>query len=121
MYITITDMAGEKRIDLACPIENVQYQIKEPLNILLITNEEKLLPKRKFTGRELRRFVERKVITTRLDTKKNVVKTDKLVDVTEMVLSLDELDNTANLKNERLISILLRYYVTDSEDFTSWI
>ena len=58
MYITITDVVGEKRrIDLAYLIQNldsskevanvsmfsdnIQYQIKEPLKVMLITNEEK--------------------------------------------------------------------------------
>ena len=73
MYITVTDVVDEKRIDLVYPIwgkeiavismfsDNIQYQIKESLNILLIMNEENLLPKRKFTGRELSMFVGRKV------------------------------------------------------------
>ena len=64
---------GEKRIDLAYPIwgkevtvvsmfsDNIQYQIRKSLNLLLIMNEEKLLPKRKFMGRELSMFVGRKV------------------------------------------------------------
>ena len=73
MYITVTDVVDEKRIDLVYPIwgkevavismfsDNIQYQIRESLNILLIMNEEKLLPKRKFMGRELSMFVGRKV------------------------------------------------------------
>ena len=60
MYIMITDIVGAKRIDLAYPIwnldsskeviiismfnDNVLYQIKEPLEILLIRNEERQLP-----------------------------------------------------------------------------
>ena len=71
MYITITDVMGGKRIDLAYPIwgrevaivsmfsDNIQYQIQEPLNVLLITSKEKLLLKEKFTGRELSAFVGR--------------------------------------------------------------
>ena len=57
MYITTTDIVGEKRIDLAYLIQNsdsskevgvvsmfsnnVQYQVKEPLKVLLIMNEER--------------------------------------------------------------------------------
>ena len=129
MYITITDIIGEKRINLAYPIwgkevaivsmfsDNIQYQINEPLNILLITNEEKLLPKGKFTGRELSKLVGRKVVNTPLDTNENIVKTDKLAGVMEIVISLDKVDNTDNLENRRLSNVLLRYYVTDSEEF----
>ena len=127
MYITITDILGEKRIELAYPIQdkdvaiisifsnNIQYQIKQPLKVLLIMNKEKQWPKEVFTGRELNGFVGRKVITTSLDTKENVLKTNKLAGITEMVISLDKLDNTENLENRRLGRVLLRYYVTGSE------
>ena len=37
-----------------------------------------------------------------------------------MVISLDELDNTDNLEDGRLSNVLLRYYVTDSEEFTRY-
>ena len=68
MYITITDIIGEKRIDLAYPVQgkdvavismlsdNVQYWIREPVKVLLITKEtkeEKKLLTGTFTGREL--------------------------------------------------------------------
>ena len=38
----------------------------------------------------------------------------------DMVISLDELDNTNNLENGRLSNVLLRYYVIDSEEFTTY-
>ena len=55
MYITITDILGKKRIDLAYPIQgkeaavvsmfsdNVQYWLKEPMKILLKTGKEMTL------------------------------------------------------------------------------
>ena len=102
MYIAITDIVGEKRINLASPIRgkeiavvsmfiNVQYQIREPMNVLLIMKEEKQLPKGMFTGRELSMFAGRKVIASPLDTNENIVKTDKLAGIMEMVISLNEL------------------------------
>ena len=51
MYITVTDVVDEKRIDLVYLIwgkevavismlsDNIQYQMRESLNILLIMNE----------------------------------------------------------------------------------
>ena len=51
MYVTINSIIGEKRIDLAYPIQgkdvaivsmfsdNIQFQIKKLMNILLITNK----------------------------------------------------------------------------------
>ena len=89
---------------------NIQYQIKESLEVLLITNEEKQLPKGVFIGSQFNAFVGRKVITTSLDTKENILKTNKLVGITEIVISLEELDNTENLESGRLSRIL--HYVT---------
>ena len=135
MYITITDIVGEKkRIDLAYPIrnldlskevtilsmlsDNVQYQIRKPLK--LITNKEKQLLEEVFTDWELNASVGRKLTATTLDGNDNVIKTDKLACVMEMVLSLDELNNTDNLEDGRLSNTLLRYHVTSSEEFTSF-
>ena len=97
---------------------NVQYWIREPLKVLLITNEEKQLLKGMFMHKELSVFIGRKVITTLLDTNENVIKADKLACITEMVLSLDELDNTDNLEDGNLSNILLRYHMTGCEEFT---
>ena len=86
MYITVTNVMDDKRIDFAYLIQgkkvavismfsdNIQYQKREPLNLLLITNEEKLLLKGEFMGRELSTFVGTKVITTPLDTNETLLK-----------------------------------------------
>ena len=47
-----------------------------------------------------------------------VVKTNKLKGITEMILNLDELDNTDNLEDGRPNNVLLTYHVTADEDFT---
>ena len=39
--------------------------------------------------------------------------------ITEMILNLDELDNSDNLKDGRPSNKLLAYHVTSNEDFTS--
>ena len=132
MHITITDIVGEKRIYLAHPIkgkevaivtvfsDNVQYQIWEPMNVLLITNEEKRLPKGTFTGRELSAFVGSNLITTPLDTIENIVKMDKLAGITEIVISVNELNNSDNLEDGKPCNILLRRHMTSSEEFTNF-
>ena len=98
--------------------DNIQYWIKKPVKAMLIMNEGKELQKETFMGRELNAFVGRKMITTLLDTNKNVVKTEKLACVTKIVLSLDELDNTDNLEDGNLSNVQLRYHLTGSEEFT---
>ena len=86
----------------------------------MMINKENLLPKGKFMGLELSAFVGSKVITTSLDTNKNLVKTDKLARVTEVVLRLDELDNTDTLEDGNLSNVLLRHHVTAYGGFKSF-
>ena len=100
--------------------DKVQYQIREPLEALLTMNGERQLPEGVLMDRELNASIGRKLITTPLDANDNIVKTDKLVCVTEMVLSLDKLDNTDSLEDGRLSNILLKYYVTGSEEFINF-
>ena len=100
MYITISDIVGEKRIDLAYLIQgkkvavismfsdNVEGWIRKPFKVLLITNEEKMLSEGVFKDKKLNLSVRTKVITA-LGADENVIKTNKLVGVTEVVLSLD--------------------------------
>ena len=96
MYIMIIDIVVEKGIDLTYPIwgkevamfsNNIQYQIREFLKVLLITNEEKQLLKGTFMDRELDASIGRKLITTPLNANDNITKMDKLACITEVVLS----------------------------------
>ena len=57
------------------------------------------------------------MIITPLVAKANITKAGNLACVTEMALSLDELDNTDNLEDGRLSNTLLTYHVTVSEEF----
>ena len=47
-----------------------------------------------------------------------VTKTNKLKGITEMIINLDELNNSINLKDGRPSNELLTYHVTDDKDFT---
>ena len=114
MYITINDVIGEKRIDLSYPIyprkeaavismisNNTQYEIKEPLDLKLMGNDEKQIPNGTYTMRELSAFVERKMILINLNRDSRVIKTEKFTKITDMIFNLDELDNSDNLENGR--------------------
>ena len=101
--------------------DNIQNQIKEPLKVLLIMNEERQLLEGVFMDRELNASIGRKLITAPLNANDNIIKMDKIVCVTEVVLSLDKLYNTdKNLEDGRLSNVLFRYHVTSSEEFTSF-
>ena len=49
-----------------------------------------------------------------------VTKTNKLKGITEMIINLDEVDNTNNLEDGKPSNSLLTYHVTSKEDFTSF-
>ena len=47
-----------------------------------------------------------------------VIKINKLKGITEMIISLDELNNSNNLEDGHPSNTLFTYHVTDDKDFT---
>ena len=133
MYITINDVIGKKTIDLDFPIYlrpaeiavismfsvNVQYEIPKQLTVDLgVGNAKKL--QGIYSGRELIELLEGKFELTEFEKDSRVKKINKLSGITEMNLSLDELNNTENLTNGKPSNSLLNYYVINSANFTSF-
>ena len=134
MYITINDIKGEKTIDLSYPIrnfgsskeisvismlsENTQYEMKKPLKLKLVDGSEKEVLNKTFMSRVLNAFVEGKDIVSDLDNDPQIIKTNKLAKVTNMIFKLDELDNTNNLEEGKPSNTLFMNYMPGSEDFT---
>ena len=134
MYITINDIEGDKMIDLSYPIrnfgsskeiavvslfsKNVQHWVTgDNLKFELKTGKKVLLLKgMMYTDEELNAMIGLEYKSTMLrnnyTTKKN-----KLRDVAEMVISLNELDNSDNLEDGRPSSTLFTYYAIDPKDF----
>ena len=134
MYITINDVIGEKTIDLSYPIrnfgsskeiavismlsENTQYEMTKPLKLKLVDGSEKEVLSKTYTSRELNAFVEGKHIISNLDNDPQIIKTNKLANITNMSLKLDEIDNTNNLEDGHPSNTLFMYYMPGSEEFT---
>ena len=132
MYITINDVKGEKRIDLSYSIhsdkeiavirmlsDNVKYEILKLHSVIdPISYTKKMIPKGAYAGRELISMLEGMVELNQFEIDDQVTKTNKLKGITEITLSLDELNNSVNLKDGRPSNSLLTYYVTDDKDFT---
>ena len=135
MYITINNIKGEKRIDLSYSIQNfdsdkeisvirtlsdnVKYEILKLRSVMdPISDTEKMIPKGAYAGRELISMLEGMVELNQFEVDDQVTKTNKLKGITEITLSLDELNNSNNLKDGRPSNSLLTYYVTDDKDFT---
>ena len=134
MYITVNDIIGSKRIDLSYSIhsgkevavirmlsDNVQYQILKLRSVMdPISDRKKMIPSRTNAGRELLSMLEGTVELNKFPVDDQVIKKNKLKGITEMILNLNELDNSDNLKDRRLSNELLIYHVTSNEDFTSF-
>ena len=132
MYIMINDIKGEKRYDLSYSInsnkeiavvslfsDNIQYKILK-LRSVMDSDSKKLIPSETYASRELLSMLEGMVELNKFLVDDQVIKKNKLKGITEMIINLDELDNTVNLEDGRPSNALLTYHVTSNEDFTSF-
>ena len=130
MYITINGIKGEKRIDLSYSIDsdkeiaviimlsdNIQYKVLK-LRSVMDSKSKKLIPSGTYASRELLSMPEGMVELDKFLVHDQVTKTNKLKGITEMIINLDELNNSVNLKDERPSSTLFTYHMTDDKDFT---
>ena len=135
MSITINNIKGEKRIDLSYSIQNfdsdkeiavirmlsdnVKYEMLKLRSVMdPISDAKKMIPKGAYAGRELISMLEGIVELNQFEVDDQVTETNKLKGITEMIINLDELNNSVNRKDGRPINELLTYHVTSNEDFT---
>ena len=83
-----------------------------------ISNTKKMIPSGTYAGRELLSMLERMVRLNQFEVDDQVIKKNMLKGIMEMIINLDELNNSDNLKDERPSNDLLTYHVTDGKDFT---
>ena len=83
-----------------------------------ISNTKKTIPCGTYAGRQLLSIVEGMVELNQFEVDDQVIKTNKLKGITAMIINLDELNNSVNLKDGRPSNELLTYHVTDDKDFT---
>ena len=69
---------------------------------------------------ELSTFVGRNLLINPMDASENIIKMNKLAGITEMLVSLNELNNSDNLEDGKPSNVLLRYYMTSSEEFMNF-
>ena len=131
----INNTKGEKRIDLSYSIQNfesgkeiavirmlsdnVKYEILKLREVMdPISDTKKTILSGTYAGRELLSIVEGMVKLNQFEVDDQVIKTNKLKGITEMIINLDELNNSVNLKDGRPSNTLFTYHVTDDKDFT---
>ena len=127
MYITINDIISENRIDLSYPIkgkdiavvsmfsDNVQYWLQGSIEVLLKTSKKIVLNKGIYTDKEPNSLIGMELKSQMLDSRNDVLRTNKLEKVTKMVISSNELDNSNILKDRKPSNTLFTYYVTGPE------
>ena len=135
MYITINNIKGEKRIDLSYSFQNfdsgkeiavirvlsdnVKYEILKLRAVMDPISDAKItIPGGTYASRQLLSIVEGIVELNQFEIDDQETKTNKLKGITEMIINLDELNNSINLKDGRPSNELLTYHVTDDKDFT---
>ena len=82
-----------------------------------ISDTKKRIPSRIYSFRELLSMLDGMVELNKFPVDDQVIKKNKLKGITEMILNLNELDNSDNLKDRRPSNELLTYHVTDDKDF----
>ena len=77
-----------------------------------------MIPSGTYAGRELISMLEGIIELNQFVVDDQVIKKNKLKGITEMIINLNELNNSDNLKDGRPSNELLTYHVTDDKDFT---
>ena len=131
MYITINDVKGEKTIDLSYPIHskkeiavdsmhisNSQIFLYRAIEFFLKTGKKIVLNKGVYTDKELNSLIGLELKSQMLDSRNDIQRTNKLVNGTKIIISLNELNNSDNLEDGKPSNTLFTYFVTSPEYFT---
>ena len=120
MHRTLRSLTVFAIILMECVLsDNVKYEILKLREVMdPISNTKKTIPSGTYAGRQLLSIVEGIIELNRFEIDDQVTKMNKLKGIREMIINLDELNNSVNLKDGRPSNKLLTYYVTDDKDFT---
>ena len=77
-----------------------------------------VLNKGAYMDKELNSLIGTELKSQMLDSHNDILRTNKLVNGIKISISLNELDNSNNLKDGQPSNILFTYYVTSSEHYT---
>ena len=134
MYITINDVIGEKMIDLSYPIHSTAGRGKEiavvsmrssnsqilshrSIEVLSLTGKKIVLNKAVYMDKELNSLIGTELKSQMLDSRNDILRTNKLVNGTKISISLNELNNSDNLEDGKPSNTLFTYHMTSSEHY----
>ena len=82
--------------------DNVKYEILNLRSVMdTISDAKKTIPRGTYAGRQLLSIVEGIIELKQFEVDDQVTKTNKVKGITEMIINLDELNNSVNLKDGR--------------------
>ena len=94
---------------------NSQILLHRSIEVLLNTGKKIVLNKGVYMDKELNSLIGMELKSQMLDSRNDILRTNKLEGITKMIISLNELDNSDNLEDGRPSNALFTYYVTSSE------
>ena len=102
--------------------DNIQYEVEKAFSFIAPDSpgDRVLISSKTYAGRELIHLLGGVNGLTDFANNDRVKKKNKLSSITEMILNLDELNNSNNLEDGRPSNILLTYHVDAHKDFTSF-
>ena len=131
MYIMINDIKGEKTIDLSYSIHskkeiavvsmhiiNSQILLHRSIEVLSVTGKKIVSNKGVYMDNELNSLIGMQLKSQMLDSRNDILRTNKLVNGTKITISLTELNNSDNLEDGKPNNTLFTYFVTSPEYFT---
>ena len=94
---------------------NVQYWLQGSIEVLLKMGKKIVLNKGVYMDKELNTLIEMELKSQMLDSRNDILRTNKFEKVMKMVIRLNKLDNSDNLEDGRPSNILFTYYVNGPE------
>ena len=120
MYITINDVIREKTTNLSYPIypekeiavvsmlsNNSQILLQKSIEVLLYTGKKIVLNKGLYMDKELDSLIGTELKSQMLDSRDDILRTNKLKKITKVAISLNKLNNSDNLMENPAILYLL--------------
>ena len=99
--------------------DNVKYEVLKLHAVMNpISGTKKMIPSGTYAGRELLFILEGIVELNQFVADDQVIEKNKLKGITEMIINVDELNNSDNLEDRHPSNSLLTYHVTSDGDFT---
>ena len=99
-------------------ISNSQILLHRSIEVLSVTGKKIVLNKGVYTDKELNSLIGTELKSQMLDSRNDILRTNKLVNGTKISITLNELDNSDNLEDGKPSNTLFTYFVTSSEHYT---